>query len=508
VSEEASSAARPPVVARRWDQLGSRLGAIINGRVLAEVEQLAFRLEWPRGPERSVEDPLQLFSQPFLDEVTLRRHELDGRRCVTYHELIGLAPADRRMLLARGSRAFLDMNELFGVVGSDGDGYETAQRRYRRCFDELGWNDETRALIELTQRCDSLRGLAGVHVRAGDIVSGPWRHAINHEKYVPTPYVLQTLSVFTGEQRPTLVVSDNGEYLAELRARFPQVLTAAELLPGTDRLTEAQRVLVELLALSRCDPIVGPPASAFSKLAANLGSKIVARADTLSPRGEEREVLLAGIAAVSAGRKPSRLERRLTARDICWLLDVFADTLSLDEQRALAKQAAALDRDFCAALSHRGRTAALVGRPREAVKATARAIMIAEQVERHDDPLFEALASDILARCLAWKHDPAAVHESYERLSRLKPFWFKRDRILRRLSDLITVADDVSALPHLDRLRTARRLRRGIQAEADATDAGDGLAQHRSVLLFDPLAYELDRVARYLDSALREACQP
>jgi hypothetical protein len=494
------------VVARRWDQLGTRLGAIVNARVIAELLELDFRFVWPRGADQAINEPTQLFSDRFLNDYEIDLQALQGRRCVSYHELMALSSTDRLAVLSAGSGAFIDMNELFGVVRDDEDDDRTAQRRYRRCFEEIGWNDEVRQLLAFTSRDEALDGLAGVHVRAGDVVTGAWRHSIAHQKYQPAPFVRQALAVFTGEGRPVLVLSDSAEYQDHLRTQFPEVVTPRDLLPRYQRLTEIQRALFDLLALSRCDPIVGPPASAFSKLAANLGGGIVARADTLAAAGSERDVLLAGIADGRRLADDSLFWRRVTARDLCWCLDVFGDTLDLGQQRELASTAVALDPDFCGALSRFGRVAVLAGDRRRARAATARAIALAEQVSRHDDPMFEALCSDLVVECLAWSGSRGdspltTIQAHHDRCATLAPFWFERDQILTKLEYLIEVFRSLSGEGYLARRRAIRRIRatghRGLP-----TPRQNGLAEHRSRLLFDPISRDLDRIVLHISQAL------
>jgi len=502
-----SAPTAPFVVARRWDQLGSRLGAIVNARVLSDLLDLDFRFIWPRGADAAINNPDQLFDEAFLNRYEIQPAELDARRCVDYYELIALAPADRQAVLSPGSGAFIDMNELFGVVSADDDDGDTPQRRYHQCFDGLGWNEQMRRLIDVTADADEFRGLAGVHVRAGDIVTGAWRHSIAHAKYEPAPFVRQTLSVLTGEGRRVLVLSDSAEYLAHLRDRFVTILTSQQLLQGYERLTEAQRALADIVALSQCDPIVGPPASAFSKLAANVGGVTLARADTLGRQGEERAVLLAGLAEDRSLAARSEFWRKLTARDICWFLDVFGETLSVAEQHALAREATSLDPDFCGALSRLGRAAALAGDGRAARKATRRAVRTAEHVERHNDPLFEALVSDVVARCLTpaghRRASALAVAErDYERCEELLLFWFGRERILPKLAFLIDVARTVSEQPYLVRRRAARALRRAGGGRLQLTSPHpEGLAQHRAEIVFDPLARDLERIAQHIHRA-------
>ena len=291
----------PFVLARRSDQLGGRLNAITNARVLAELLDLEFRFVWPSRSDHSVRDPRELFDGAFLAEFELEPHTLDGLESVTYDEFTAMTPAERSTVLNRSSQVFIEIGEPDVILRPDAADTTTATRRYRRCFQELGWNDAARGLVEFAAHSPTLEDLLGMHVRAGDMVTGGWRHTITHQKYVPTAFVHRALTAFAGGKR-TLLFSDNADYVAYLRSWFP-VLTPGELVPGYERLSETQRALADMVLLSRCDPIVGPPASAFSRLAANLGGTIVARTDTLVPAGEERECILSGI----AGRDRARI---------------------------------------------------------------------------------------------------------------------------------------------------------------------------------------------------------
>jgi hypothetical protein len=492
---------RPFVLARRSDQLGSRLNAIINARALAQLLGLEFRFVWPRTEDRSVTDPSELFGRSFLDEFELDRETLEGVRGVSYNELMGMTPAERASVLDGGSEVFVESADPFVVLRPDATDADTATRRYRRCFEGLGWNRLARGLLD---GITAPAGILGMHVRAGDIVTGRWRHAVAHQKYVPTALVRHALAVFAAGDRGTLLLSDSAEFAAHLRSRFA-VLTPEELVPGYERLTEAQRALADIVLLSSCDPIVGPTASGFNRLAANLCGATVARTDGLAPVGEERELVLAGIAEARELARESELWHKLAALDICWLLDVFGDTFELSEQRKLAADAVRLDPEHGGSLCRLGRVAAVAGNRRAAVEATARAVALAERIETDVNSLFEALASQIIAMSLAFEGGSTneTIDRAYERLGRLGPHLFQQEKVLSRLSHLIEVSRSLSCGPWRRRWALRRRVRRAMRLPPEAVGwHTDGLAQQRARPLFDPLTRDLDRITRYLSRSL------
>jgi GDP-mannose 4,6 dehydratase len=142
------------VIARRWDQLGGRLSAIVNARSIAEVLALEFRFIWPRGLDPAVNEPAQLFDQAFLDGFEIQQSELDGRPRVYYRTLESTSAASLRAELeAAGDDAFLEVDEIFEVLGG-------AAERFKRCVwgtgqptrDFLFVDDAARALILAAER--------------------------------------------------------------------------------------------------------------------------------------------------------------------------------------------------------------------------------------------------------------------------------------------------------------------------------------------------------------------
>ena len=384
----------PLVVARRWDQLGSRLNAIVNARCLAERFDLPFAFVWPRG------NAAQLFDATYLDEFEIEEAALSARAPVSQRDLLGRSEDDaRRFLEEAGPDAVVDVDETFGICAFSESG-GAATRRFRRCFEEMGWNGVVRGLISSSSFAAGAHGLSGVHVRAGDIVDGEWRHLVAHEKYAPTPYVEHAIERLSAGGGQVAVMSDNRLYLSWLDARFPAVVTAEAMVPGYEALTGDQRSLADLLVLSGCRTVVGSRRSAFSRLATNLGGGRPVLADELVAAGEELDVLRLGIQRRLPDAREPGFWRPLVARDLCWCADVFADALTVGERRGHAHLAVGLEPDFGGAAALEARMAAMDCDFGAAHRLAERALAVAETVEAHPDPLVEALATDVAVRCL------------------------------------------------------------------------------------------------------------
>lgn len=534
----------PLAVARRWDQLGARLGAIVNARSLAEAFQLEFRFVWPRGADVAINCPSELFSEAYLDEFEILDAELEERTPIPYYEIKALRELDaRRMLSLAGAASFVEVTECYDVFRLPTETGAAARARFIRCFEALGWNANVRQLIAACSQLEIVSSLPAVHVRAGDIVSGEWRHLMAHEKYTPTPYVGHVIERLSdGGRKQVLVMSDNDRYLRSLKKRFATVAIAAELVPGYASLPEVQRALADILVLSRCEIIIGPPSSAFSRLGANLGCGQVTRADYMLPKGDEFDVLRRGIAKhrLEAATDPGLTN--LLTRDICWCLDVFSDTLPPREQFALAKEAVEIEPEFGGALARLARVAILAGDVRTGLDAASRALSIAESVDRHPDPLLEALATEVGVKCLAagqgrmsplafvdakqmrwsWRFTRIAddrrrrmklavaeVNGIFLRCAELTPFQMNPETILGNLRRLISTLERLSDEDGIALARTARALGRPHPDDLDmCARRPSGLEQHRALGTLDPVTRDLERMAVLLDAAVSRSTAP
>jgi len=497
---------RPFVAARRWDQLGGRLSAIVNALSVAELSDLEFVFAWPAG-EPALSEPREIFSDAFLAQSLVPGAALEQLTAVDYRRLFAHTAGDPDRPTT-APRTFVEVDEIFDAVGGPGESQAAARERFKRCFDRIGWSREVQRLIDFSRSWPGQGAIAALHVRAGDIVDGVWRHVLVHEKYSPTPFVHEAVRTLTDEgRRPILVLSDNADYLAWLKERSPSVITTAEAIPGYTALTQAQQALADILLLARCEPIVGPPSSAFSRLAANLGRGELVRADRLVAEGHEREVLLNGIEDGLVRARFSRLWSGLIARDICWCLDVFSDTLTFDRQRELARQARDLAPEFIGALAWRARCLSLEGRDAEALEATARAVEVARSAPQQPDPMFQALAAEITSRCFAALRHPSrgatrhqdAAQSALDRVLELSPYWTDRDKAAASLQYMVAVVEAVRTSATA-RWRAAWRLRKPPVDTPEPFAAG--LDEHRRVTTFDPISRQLEQMTLHLHKAL------
>lgn len=517
------------MVARRWDQLGGRLNAIVNAASVAELLGLDFGFVWPRGYAQALDNPEEIFSARYLDAFELDASELEGRPAIPSHELLALSDTEARRLLGGTPGAIVEVDQPFDIAQASWEEAGVARARLKQSWSEFGWREEVGELLRQCQDVAAAEPLVAVHVRAGDIVDGDWCQVMHHEKYLPSPFIELAIESLLREQVRVLILSDNDEYLRRLRDRFASAVTAAELVPGYERLSALHQALADIFLLAHCREIVGPPSSAFSQLAAKLGPERIVRADELVSPGHERDVLLAAIAErLPDAETPA--QRRLLARDACWCLDVFSDDLAPDNRLRLARDAVELDGGFSGAATRLARIAVIAGELPAAQAANARALSLAEPVEQYDDALFEALATDVVVSCftailspprsaLRWaprrtrerrereEHERAElclsqIQRSFDRCLTLDPIWSVRESVCAALQELIDVVRWCLQQPPPMRRRVAEVLVPGRGPLPAASVSFSSLDDHRSAAMYDPLTRDLDRILWQIKAAL------
>lgn len=516
---------KPPqsrlVVSNRWDGLGARLTSLANAWSLAQALGVEFRFVWPHRPEAMPDAPLDLFSQSFREAFEIAASDIADREAISAARLRGLSLSDAcQFLLSAGGNTVVEVSEPFDVCAFAGEGSKLAGNRFREAFCRIGWSDAARDVVDFISNWRNPDDCSAIHVRAGDIVVGAWRNFIAHEKYVPTPLVSLAIETLSGADRKLVVViSDNQAYVEYLKQRFRTVRTPRDILPGYDALSELQQALADILLLSRCREIVGPPRSAFTGLAANLSAQEVRRPASTMAEDEMGEFVLAEIERGMREAAHFECLKPLLARDICWYLDVFGELLPRDAQMALARRALDLEPNFCCALTRFARAASLAGKHGEADQAGRRALGIARSVSTHADPSVESLATIIAGDCLALADQSRlpvagsipALRKLYRRVRNrwalrrlrrdlklcgsLRPYQMDFSGIVQNLSFQIEAAAWLSACG------TGKFVAAGEPLASSKFRRG-GLQSYRSDPIFDAVLRHLERVSLLLSGRI------
>ena len=391
----------PIFFCRRWDRLTARLMALTNAMAVAQSFGAEFRFMWPVGTDPSLVDPTLLLGRRFSERFQIAEKDIRDRPVMFERDLVGLDRQEARSRLAgHDEQVFVEIKDPFDIVHFRDDDPVEAATRFRACFYAMEWSNEARRLLDVTTGWDATQDVSALHIRAGDIVFGDWRHTMYYAKYMPLAFVLNAIEQLShgGEQR-VLLISDNTALICWLRSRFPAVSTMTDIIPDYGALPEMLRAFADVLVLSRSGSIYGPSSSAFSSFAAHIGGHAVAPADRLVPRGGEAGVLYAGIRRLETEVDDFPFLGPLVAHDIIWYLDVFGDELTLGDQRDLARRAVALAPDFMGGHTRLGLATALIGDHREAAAAAETAVGIGRTVNGSPDAPFEAFATQVVVAC-------------------------------------------------------------------------------------------------------------
>jgi hypothetical protein len=242
----------PIVIAKRWDGLGARLTAMVNAWSTARALDVEFRFTWPRHSEPRLRNPVELFDEKFLDAFELTTPECASIISTFYPAAVTALEA-RRQFQAASATSLIDIGECYNILAFAGEDAGTASARFRDCFGAIGWNCKVHKVVDFFSRWRNDEACSAIHLRYGDIVFGRWRHIVSHEKYYPTPFIPLAIKRLSDiDHRPVLVTSDNDEYVQWLKQRYAVICTPGDIFPGYKNLTELQRALADILAMSRC----------------------------------------------------------------------------------------------------------------------------------------------------------------------------------------------------------------------------------------------------------------
>ena len=274
------------LIAFRADRLGARLVSLMNALRLAQDLGADFACAWTdtTGVGHVFNDPAELFAADwvaahFMGADTWRAHRRD---CAALTGQMAQEPGGLAGALAGGD---VIIGNAFGVIVLAGEDEAAITDRFRAQFGRIPWSAPVAAAMAALE--GALAGHTAYHIRRGDLtgdlkaMNKAWPH-----KMVPNEFYERHMERSLGGGGVVLF-SDDADTVAHYRGAFPALRTLPDLI-DTAALTEAQRDLLELYAMSRCATIIAPERSAFSSTAAELsGARKVAVTDALSD--EDRE---------------------------------------------------------------------------------------------------------------------------------------------------------------------------------------------------------------------------
>jgi len=269
----ARAPAKGALIAFRSDRLGARLVSLMNAMRLAEDLGVEFRCAWNEslGVGQTFNDPTELFKAGFVKRHFLSAEEWSAARpkAETLTGQLQQQPERVAEILAAGQD--LIVGNAFGVITLKGEDADAVTARFRAQFARIPFAPPVAVAMADLDRC--LAGHTAYHIRRGDLTDDPKaKHKPWPHKVVPNEFYERHMAAALdgpGGSSGAILFSDDADSIAHYRALFPQLKCLTDVV-STDGLTEAQRDLLELYAMSRCGKIIAPERSAFSSTAADL----------------------------------------------------------------------------------------------------------------------------------------------------------------------------------------------------------------------------------------------
>ncbi|MDJ0994449.1 MAG: hypothetical protein QNI90_12805 [Dinoroseobacter sp.] len=242
-----------------------------------------------KGVGQTFNDPTELFEPQFVKTHFLSREHWSEIR-QSSERLTGKLqqnPKEIRKTLSNGRHVIV--GNAFGVIELAGEETEPVAQRFRAQLNRLPFAAPVSEALEALE--EKLAHYTAYHIRRGDLTDDPkamhkpWPHKVVPNEFYEF-HMRDTLASPSGEGG-ALLFSDDMSAIGHYRGQFPQLKCLPDI-AVLDGLTEAQRDLVELLAMSFCKKIIAPDQSAFSSTAADLsGAEKVAVAQDLTPTQQD-----------------------------------------------------------------------------------------------------------------------------------------------------------------------------------------------------------------------------
>ena len=490
------------VVARRFDGLGGRLTALANAMAIGRVANLQPALAWLDSEDLFSNDPSEIFSGPFLEHYLIDPASLENRVALefqTFDELHEISQQHHNRDESISAYVVVDipigLHPALAALGADG------HQAFIESFESMEFSVPLEIVRQEVALSLAKSGATGFHWRTGDVGSGPWRRAMWHQKYQPSPVAEMVVAQLAAGGTDVIVVSDDGALATDLVRQIPGARISSDLVPRADQLTPLQLAAADLLVLSSCQRIIGPPNSAFSTLAAlRAETDVEVLSDHVNPN--QLEQMLAS--SLAASPDCNSREGRIVAHDLIWFSDLLDEVLPPAVLLDACRRACALDSEFTAAWARRARLAARLGQLQEARMAVERARATASLDDRQEDSAVDADLADAVVASLSliWsarlRQELVEVAESaLARCQTRKPHR-SPDAAIEGAQRLINLVQNRTE--RRIRLLSLRRLRRQLLLAPRGTQPLELKIKHGS-RDYDPVANSIETICRILNQS-------
>ncbi|SFB11650.1 hypothetical protein SAMN05421688_2997 [Poseidonocella pacifica] len=256
---------RGAILAFRRDRLGGRLRSMINAMRLAELVDAPLRILWPVGRyAQELAAPEEFFAPEFVEQYFVRDpDEIEALLSRAVPVLAETPLAEHAAKIASGGLLLVESAAGALPFGST---ERAAAQAFIETSRKLPFSKRIRDAVDALVPEEGDRAVA-LHVRRGDLIEpGRWSRRYWPQKYVADEYY--DVMIEADPTAPYLLFTDTPATAQRFAERHGVVAAASALDPS---LSAAQRDVVELLAIARCDLVLAAATSAFSSAAALMG---------------------------------------------------------------------------------------------------------------------------------------------------------------------------------------------------------------------------------------------
>ncbi|MEM7057445.1 MAG: hypothetical protein AAF557_07645 [Pseudomonadota bacterium] len=259
------------LIAFRADRLGARLVSLINAMRLADDLGVDFRCAWidTTGVGHVFNDPTEMFDAGFVDRHFLTADQWKKIRPEAENLSGNLQQQPDAVEAILGAGQDMIVGNAFGVIKLKDEDEAEVTERFRTKFDQIPFSAPVAAAMKTLE--SALAGHTAYHIRRGDLTDDPKaKHKAWAHKVIPNEFYERHMDRALSEANGgAIIFSDDAGSIQHYKTKFPTLKIIDDVIDMAG-LTEAQRDLFELFAMSRCKTIIAPPRSAFSSTAADL----------------------------------------------------------------------------------------------------------------------------------------------------------------------------------------------------------------------------------------------
>jgi hypothetical protein len=268
VTSNAPSAKAPSLsfIVDRTDGLGHRLMAMVWARALSRHYKTSFAFTWKEreggsAAHHATETAEAIFSSDFIREhwlaaapdrpVMHQTHLIDK-----YFPAAPPSAKDPVLVLAN----VVSPTQMARVR------QELGGRAFARSFERIGFSPKVNGALRAAREAAVPKGATAIHLRAGDIVYGPFRCMSKFSKWV-LPF--EVASAYVAERRAAgeqVVIFGQDVELGQALAQAHGAVWSGDLMPGS-LATPAEQAMFDVGLMARCSRIVAGT-SGFAQLAA------------------------------------------------------------------------------------------------------------------------------------------------------------------------------------------------------------------------------------------------